>query len=94
MVGTFHSTASFFLRMFAEKVGYGNDFIIYDSDDCLRLIKTIMKEQNINEKEFNPRAIVGMISKAKGDGYSPDEYARMADSYATSVAADVYRQYA
>lgn len=57
LVGTFHSVASFFLRMFAEKIGYGNDFVIYDSDDCLRLVKSIMKEKNINEKEFNPRSI-------------------------------------
>ena len=94
LVGTFHSVAAFFLRMFAEKVGYGNDFIIYDADDCLRLVKSIMKEQNINEKEFNPRAIHGMISRAKGDGLTPDEYSRTVDSYATSVALDVYRAYA
>ena len=65
MVGTFHSTASFFLRMFIDKLGYGKDFVIYDSDDCLKVIKDIMKRQNIDEKEFNPRAIHGMISGAK-----------------------------
>ncbi len=94
LVGTFHSVAAFFLRMFAEKVGYGNDFVIYDADDCLRLVKSIMKEQNINEKEFNPRAIHGLISRAKGDGLSPDEYSRTVDSYLTSVVLDVYRIYA
>lgn len=93
MVGTFHSTAAFFLRMFAEKVGYGDDFIIYDADDCLRLIKNIMKSQNISEKECNPRAIAGMISRAKGEGLSPDEYSRTVDSYLTTVVLDVYRQY-
>jgi DNA helicase II / ATP-dependent DNA helicase PcrA len=67
MVGTFHSTAAFFLRMFIEHLGYGKDFVIYDSDDCLRLIKEIMKRQNIDEKEFNARAVYGMISKAKGE---------------------------
>lgn len=94
LVGTFHSTASFFLRTFAEKVGYGNDFVIYDADDCLRLVKSIMKEKNINEKEFNPRAIQGMISKAKWDWLSPSEYSRTVDSYAGSVALDVYQVYA
>lgn len=94
LVGTFHSVAAFFLRMFAERVGYGNDFVIYDSDDCLRLVKSIMKEQNINEKEFNPRAIHGLISRAKGDGLSPDDYSRTVDSYMTSVVLDVYRIYA
>lgn len=93
LVGTFHSVAAFFLRTFAERVGYGNDFVIYDSDDCLRLIKSIMKDQNINEKEFNPRAIHGLISRAKGDGLSPDDYSATVDSYLTSVVLDVYRAY-
>jgi DNA helicase-2/ATP-dependent DNA helicase PcrA len=65
-IGTFHSVAAFFLRMFIDRVGYGTDFIIYDSDDCLRTIKDIMKSQNIDDKEFNPRSIQGMISNAKG----------------------------
>lgn len=94
LVGTFHSVAAFFLRMFAEQVGYGNDFVIYDADDCLRLVKSIMKEQNINEKEFNPRAIQGMISQAKGNGFTPTEYASQVDSYLTSIVLDVYRIYA
>lgn len=65
LVGTFHSVAAFFLRMFAERVGYGNDFVIYDADDSLKLIKDIMKRQNIDDKECNPRAVHGMISRAK-----------------------------
>jgi DNA helicase-2/ATP-dependent DNA helicase PcrA len=54
-VGTFHSIASFFLRMFIDRIGYEKDFVIYDSDDCLRTVKEIMKSQNIDDKEFNPR---------------------------------------
>lgn len=94
MVGTFHSTASFFLRMFIDHLGYGKDFVIYDTDDCLRLIKDIMKRQNINEKEFNPRAILGMISSAKSDGFSPVEYSTVVDSYIKSVTLEVYKEYA
>ena len=67
LVGTFHGAASFFLRMFIDRIGYGKDFVIYDSDDCLRVIKEIMKRQNIDDKEFNPRAVHGMISQAKGE---------------------------
>lgn len=66
MVGTFHSTAAFFLRMFIDRLGYGKDFVIYDADDCLKVVKDIMKTKNIDEKEFNPRAIHSMISGAKG----------------------------
>jgi DNA helicase-2/ATP-dependent DNA helicase PcrA len=51
--------------MFIDRIGYSKDFIIYDEDDKLRLMKDIMKELSIDEKEFNPRAILGTISKAK-----------------------------
>lgn len=93
MVGTFHSTAAFFLRMFIDRLGYGKDFVIYDADDCIRLTKEIMKRQNIDEKEFNPRAIHGMISKAKGEWLSPSEYSATVDSYIKSVVLEVYKEY-
>jgi DNA helicase II / ATP-dependent DNA helicase PcrA len=92
-IGTFHSIASFFLRMFIDRVGYGKDFIIYDSDDCLRTVKEIMKSQNIDEKEFNPRSVLGMISKAKGEWLSPTEYAATVDSYFGSIVLEVYKAY-
>ncbi len=93
-IGTFHSVASFFLRMFIDRLGYGKDFVIYDSDDCIRTVKDIMKGRNIDEKEFNPRGIHGMISGAKGKWLSPNEYARTVDSYLGSVVLDVYQEYA
>jgi DNA helicase II / ATP-dependent DNA helicase PcrA len=93
-IGTFHSIASFFLRMFIDRVGYGKDFIIYDSDDCLRTVKDIMKSQNIDDKEFNPRGVLGMISSAKGKGLSPSEYSATVDSYFGSVVLEVYKAYA
>ncbi len=93
MVGTFHSTAAFFLRMFIEHLGYGKDFVIYDADDCLRLVKEIMKGKNIDEKEFNPRAIQGMISSAKGEWLTPTDYSVTVDSYIKSVVLEVYKEY-
>jgi DNA helicase-2/ATP-dependent DNA helicase PcrA len=52
--------------MFIDRLGYGKDFIIYDSDDCIKVVKDIMKKQNIDEKEFNPRGIQSIISQTKG----------------------------
>ncbi len=92
-VGTFHSVASFFLRMFIDHLGYGKDFVIYDSDDCIRTVKEIMKRQNIDEKEFNPRSIQSMISGAKGKWLTPTEYSTTVDSYAKSVVLEVYKEY-
>ncbi|GAB0174643.1 MAG: DNA helicase PcrA [Candidatus Altimarinota bacterium] len=93
-IGTFHSIAAFFLRMFIDEIGYGKDFIIYDTDDCLRTVKEILKRQNIDEKEFNPRGVLGMISQAKGKGMSPMEFSATVDSYFGSVVFEVYKEYA
>ena len=93
-VGTFHSVASFFLRMFIDRLGYGKDFVIYDADDCVRLVKDIMKRQHLDEKEFNSRGIQGMISGAKGKGLTPSEYSATVDSYLGSVVLEVYKEYA
>lgn len=94
MVGTFHSTASFFLRMFIDRLGYGKDFVIYDSDDCLKVIKEIMKKQNVDEKEFNPRWVYGMISQTKWKGMTPSDFSVTVDSYFASVVLEVYKEYA
>jgi DNA helicase II / ATP-dependent DNA helicase PcrA len=92
-VGTFHSVAAFFLRMFVDRLGYGKDFIIYDSDDCLRTVKDIMKSQNVDEKEFNPRSIYSLISWTKGKWLSPTEYSATVDSYLGSIVLEVYKAY-
>ncbi len=92
-IGTFHSVAAFFLRMFIDRLWYGKDFVIYDSDDCLRTVKEIMKGQNIDEKEFNPRSIHGLISWAKGKWLTPIEYSATVDSYLGSVVLEVYKAY-
>lgn len=92
-IGTFHSIAAFFLRMFIDRLGFGKDFIIYDADDCLRTVKEIMKSQNIDDKEFNPRWVHSMISQAKGKGQSPVEFAASVDSYFWSVVLEVYKAY-
>ncbi len=92
-IGTFHSVAAFFLRMFVDRLGYGKDFVIYDSDDCLRTVKEIMKSQNVDEKEFNPRSIHGLISGAKGKWLTPTEYSATVDSYLGSVVLEVYKAY-
>ena len=75
-MGTFHSVFSRILRVEAEKLGFTSDFTIYDEDDALSLIKSILKEQNIDEKQFKPRILKNRISGAKNQLVDPVTFAR------------------
>lgn len=93
IVGTFHSIAAFFLRMFIDRLGYEKDFLIYDSDDSLQIVKECMRELSIDPKEILPRSLQGVISRAKGEWFSVDLYRSMVQSFFDSVAADTYELY-
>ncbi len=73
--GTFHSFCARILRREGENLGYSRHFTIYDTDDSRRLMKTCMKELNIDEKTLGHKAILGEISRAKDELVDPTEYA-------------------
>jgi len=93
MIGTFHAIASFFLRMFIDRLGYDKDFIIYDSDDILQVVKECMKELSIDPKETSPRSIQGAISRAKNGGLSAEMFSLTVGSFFDSLVLDTYRLY-
>ncbi len=62
---TFHSACVRILRRDAERLGLSSSFTIYDTDDSLRVIKDILKDFNLDDKLFNPRTVLGYISRAK-----------------------------
>ena len=64
-LGTFHATCARFLRRDAALLGYGENWVIYDRDDSLALIKRVMKLLDIDIKEFRPRDILNCIAIAK-----------------------------
>ncbi len=73
-IGTFHSICMKILRRYIVKLGYQQDFLIYDSADQKTLIKRCMKELNIDEKLFPPKMILAEISAAKDNLMEPDVY--------------------
>lgn len=82
--GTFHSIFARILRSEAEKIGYTNNFTIYDSEDSSSVIKNILKEKNLDPKVYLPNAIKARISSAKSSLITPkvyvtDERLRMED---------------
>jgi DNA helicase-2/ATP-dependent DNA helicase PcrA len=74
-MGTFHSVFARILRSEAEKLGYPPNFTIYDTDDSKSLIKTILKEQNLDDKVYKPSSVLARISAAKNNLISAQAYA-------------------
>ena len=74
--GTFHSIFARILRVEAEKIGYKSNFTIYDSDDSKSVIKSIIKELNLNKDNYNVNTVRSRISSAKSNLISPKAYER------------------
>lgn len=75
-MGTFHSVFARILRAEAEKIGYPSNFTIYDADDSKSLIKSIVKELNLDDKVYKPNVVFNRISGAKNRLISWKEYNR------------------
>jgi DNA helicase-2/ATP-dependent DNA helicase PcrA len=73
-MGTFHSVFAKILRTEAEKIGYPTNFTIYDTQDSKNLIKTILKEQGLDEKVYKPGLVLNRISSAKNNLLSSAAY--------------------
>jgi DNA helicase II / ATP-dependent DNA helicase PcrA len=93
LVTTFHSLGVYILREFHEAANLRRHFTIYDRADSLRAIKQALEKANYNPKEFEPRRILGLISRAKGDALTYTEYQAAAKSYPEEVAAAVWEKY-
>ncbi len=93
-VATFHSTCVRILRRYADRIGYDNNFTIYDSDDQKSLMKSICKKMEIDTKKFKEKSFLSAISSAKDQLINEVEYAKSADGdYVKSLYASVYREY-
>jgi DNA helicase-2/ATP-dependent DNA helicase PcrA len=98
-MGTFHSIFAKILRIEAEKLGYPSNFTIYDSDDSKSLIKTILKEMDLDDKVYKPGMILGRISSAKNNLITAGQYASISSLTEVDASAgkpriqDIYRIY-
>jgi len=92
-VSTFHSLCARLLRREAPRVGLRRDFAIYDDDDQVAVVKGALRQLGQDEKSSNPRDILSLISRAKNDGQSPEEFAAAAHSPQWRTAAKVYALY-
>ena len=92
-VSTFHSFGLRIIRENCEQLGYQSNFIIMDSDDSLSVVKKILKELNLDPKQYNPNAIRNKISSCKNELVSPDEYEKFAIGEYEKIVLKVYQKY-
>jgi len=93
---TFHSACVRILRRDIEKLGFPSTFTIYDADDSQRVVREVLKELSLDEKQFPPRTVLGYISRAKDEGkYSAQYLAECAQAgdFRLTRIAQVYAIY-
>lgn len=91
---TFHAACVRILRRYICRIGYDNNFTIYDTDDQKSVIKDILKRKNLDPKQYKDRTILSVISNAKDNLISPDDmYQSSGGNYNTMKTAEIYREY-
>lgn len=95
-VSTFHSLCVRILRRFIENLGYSTGFTIYDTDDQRTLMRQIFKSMDVNTKQYKERGVLGVISSAKNELISPEEFlldARASGDLRLQKIAALYIEY-
>lgn len=91
---TFHAACVRILRRYICRIGYDNNFTIYDTDDQKSVIKDILKRKNLDPKQYKDRTILSVISNAKDNLISQDDmYQSSGGNYNTMKTAEIYREY-
>ena len=93
-VSTFHSTCVRILRRYIDRLGYDNNFTIYDADDQKTLMKDVCRRLDVDTKQYKERALLAAISHAKDELLTPDDMERNAGGdFREKRIAEIYREY-
>ena len=92
-ISTFHSFGLKIVKENYEYLGYDKNFVIFDADDTLTIIKKILKDKNLDPDKFNPRAIRSQISKLKNDLIDSKKYSSFSLTEFEKVVLEVYKKY-
>ena len=90
-LGTFHSICARLLRREAEHLPFNASFVIYDDDDQQRLVKTAIRDLNLDDKTYRPASVHGAISRAKNELIFPEDFP--VQTYRDEVVKRVYKRY-
>jgi DNA helicase II / ATP-dependent DNA helicase PcrA len=92
-VGTFHAICAQILRKHIHMLGYENQFVIYDTNDQVVLMRELMRDYGISDKQVNPKAVLGHISQAKSQLITWQEYQTRAHGPFAEKVAQLYKPY-
>jgi len=90
-LGTFHATCARTLRIEAEHLPVDRNYVIFDADDQTKIVRQVIKEQNLDEKRYRPQSVHASISAAKNELYLPENFP--VQTYRDEIVARVYEQY-
>ncbi len=90
-IGTFHSICARLLRIEADHTPYARDYVIYDTDDQMSVIKNVLADMNVDPKKFKPGSVLAAISTAKNELIEPHEY--VGRDYFGEIVTRVYPEY-
>lgn len=90
-IGTFHMICARLLRVETEAIGYQRNWLIYDTGDQQALVRSILREMNLDEKRYSPPAIRAAIGQLKNELVTPEEH--QPESYFEEITGRVYRRY-
>lgn len=92
-VSTFHSMCVRILRRDIDRIGYNRNFTILDSGDQLSVVKQVLKNLNLDPKQFDPRAMLGQISSAKNELISDADFEKKASNFYERQVSQIYTGY-
>jgi len=90
-LGTFHSICGRILRREAEHLPFDSNYVIFDSDDQIRVVKQALKDLNLDEKQYRPHGVHASISRAKNELLFDDDFP--VQTYRDEVVKRIYQRY-
>jgi DNA helicase-2/ATP-dependent DNA helicase PcrA len=91
---TFHSACLRILRMYADRLGYSKDFVVYDPADQKTILRNSIKELGVDDKKYTPEYFLSIISDCKEKGITPAEFAEEnAGNPRGKIAAEIFNAY-
>jgi len=92
-LGTFHRICVRMLRSQGQEIGVPRNFVIFDSDDQMQVVRSALKDLQFDPKQYAPRALLSRISKAKSEGDALTDFRSSTGSYFDEIAARVWERY-